>query len=516
MTKARREIVLRGGCLFLIVLLGCLLRLYGLGRLPAGLNQDEASEFYEAFCLLHGGADRNGVGNPVQFISWGSGQNVAYAWLCLPFFKLLGASATVGRLPMALVGCASILVFYGLARQWFGDRVSLLYAAAFAFAPWHIAKSRWALESNLFPDLILLGVFLISCYLQRRRPGWLLGAAAVFAFSLYSYGTAYLFVPLFLLPAGLFLLLHEKTPPRHALAACALLAVLALPIFLFVLINRFGWPAIQTPFFTIPLLYVNRSNSIFSLFAGGSAAATLRGNAAAVWHCLLGAGDGLAANSTPGFTVFYPWLLPFTALGFLAGLLRPARQEYLLHFWALAAAITALFVKFNVNRANILWIPIIYYTARGLAVLPKWSKALGGGALAVGLVLFCRSYFSPAYQAQLGQAFFYGYEDCLKAAEAAATGDIYVTDSIEQPYISYLFWDKVPPKTYREQAVKEDAYSAFEKVVQIGRYHFTLPKDGTQLASGSALIVTPDEAQALAGQNGTRQDFGNYVLLLTP
>ena len=96
----------------LFCLIGILARLILIGRIPYGLNQDEASAGYEAWSILNYGIDRNGVSYPVHLIAWGSGQNIAYSWLCMPFIALFGLSELTVRLPMALVGCISVVLFY--------------------------------------------------------------------------------------------------------------------------------------------------------------------------------------------------------------------------------------------------------------------------------------------------------------------------------------------------------------------------------------------------------------------
>ena len=88
--------------LLCILFIGFAVRIVGIGSIPGGLNQDEASIGYEAFSLLKYGIDRNGIANPVHLLSWGSGQNIAYAWLCMPFIAVFGLSVFTIRLPMAL------------------------------------------------------------------------------------------------------------------------------------------------------------------------------------------------------------------------------------------------------------------------------------------------------------------------------------------------------------------------------------------------------------------------------
>ena len=87
-------------------------RLILIGQVPYGLNQDEASAGYEAWSILNYGIDRHGISYPVHLIAWGSGQNIAYSWFCMPFIALFGLSEFTVRLPMALIGCVSVVLFY--------------------------------------------------------------------------------------------------------------------------------------------------------------------------------------------------------------------------------------------------------------------------------------------------------------------------------------------------------------------------------------------------------------------
>jgi 4-amino-4-deoxy-L-arabinose transferase-like glycosyltransferase len=512
--KKNNSALLFSLCLIAILAVGFAVRLYRLGSLPAGLNQDEASEFYEAFSLLHWGIDRNGIFNPVQFISWGSGQNAAYAWLCIPLFALFGTSNMIGRLPMAIVGCASIFVFYRLACSWFGRKKALAFALVLALAPWHIAKSRWALESNLFPDVVLLGVCLLAYYLQTQKPGWLIGAAAVLAFSAYCYGTSYMFLPLFLLPVGITMLIKKQTTWRHALLGCGTFFILVLPILLFVLVNNLGLPEIRTPLFTIPRLYVNRSESISTLLAG-NLWGSLAKNGRRLFQFLLGEGDYMPANSIPGGSILCPWLLPLTIWGLLCSLARPVKNEYLMHFWVLAAFLTGLTISPNINRINILWLPVLYYTARGIVTLPKLLPAAGCAAVCVSFCLFCHTYFSEAYQTDVAYAFAFGYQECLSEAETLvdAGGNIYVTSYMNQPYISYLFWDNVSPYEYMQNAEKPNPHDAFETVTSIGSYVFYIPDIPEQAVPGSVFISAPEEADRFPDDQFNKKTIHNYVLI---
>ena len=101
----------------LIIISGTLLRLLFIGSIPAGLNQDEASAGYEAWALLSYGIDRNGDAWPVLFTAWGSGQNVLYSYLSIPFIALFGLNEISPRLAMGISGSLSLLIFWLLARN---------------------------------------------------------------------------------------------------------------------------------------------------------------------------------------------------------------------------------------------------------------------------------------------------------------------------------------------------------------------------------------------------------------
>ena len=159
-----------------LLILGCAVRLLFPEALPLGLNQDEASSGYDAWALLRTGMDRNGNSWPVLFVSWGRGQNVLMSYLSMPFIALLGLRPLSVRLPNALAGCLSLAVMWRLARRARGERFGLCVLFLLAVNPWHIMSSRWALESNLLPALILGACYFLfraeknqALFMGRRR-----------------------------------------------------------------------------------------------------------------------------------------------------------------------------------------------------------------------------------------------------------------------------------------------------------------------------------------------------------
>jgi hypothetical protein len=93
-SRPRKRIVL-----VLLLLAGTFMLLYKFPSVPIGLHQDEMSEAYESYCLLHTGADRWGLPLPVYFVGWGSGQNVLQSYLTIPVVAALGLTRVSARQP---------------------------------------------------------------------------------------------------------------------------------------------------------------------------------------------------------------------------------------------------------------------------------------------------------------------------------------------------------------------------------------------------------------------------------
>ncbi|MGQ9472579.1 MAG: glycosyltransferase family 39 protein [Candidatus Caldatribacteriaceae bacterium] len=127
---------------------GIFIRLFLLGAIPPGLNQDEASIGYDAWSLLHYGVDRNGFHNPVHFVSWGSGQNSLHAYFSMPFIAIFGLTPLSVRLVNALLGCISLFIFYDVISRISGKDKAIIATFLLSISPWHIMMSRWELESN--------------------------------------------------------------------------------------------------------------------------------------------------------------------------------------------------------------------------------------------------------------------------------------------------------------------------------------------------------------------------------
>ena len=520
----------------LALLVGALLRLLYLGEIPRGLNQDEASIGYEAWSLLHHGIDRNGYPLPVHFLSWGSGQNALYAYLSLPIIAAFDLNIFSTRLLMALAGVVSLFLFWRVAaRAEFtaeNDKpmFALLALTLLAFCPWHIVTSRWAIESNFLPFVILLAVYFFARTDNHRLS---IQAAGVFVLSLsvYAYGLAYLFAPLFLAMAFGWLWLQGKLPLRNLLLLCALSLATALPIILLVAINTFDWEAIvagvSIPKYTGLARYEEQS-----VLFGGSLLSRFGEPWPFIAKLLTLSDPPIIAhgiNRIPGFALLFPLASVPLVLGFAVTIYRAIKHReigvhLLLALWLIAALLTAAVVMPGIHRVNAVWLPAVYFAALGVFYMCRWWRALPPLA-ALAMALY-GGWFAHFYFTRYND--FWYFPDLKPAISRVLqrAGDderIYITNRVYEPYMHALFHSKTPPPDYLATRDIPEPDSPFQQVAAFGRFIFTPSRLGEadylllwQDNAGNILTRTPEEIAALNAIDLSaceRETHGEFALL---
>lgn len=235
----------------LCMLFGVFARCYRFVELPLGINQDGLMAGTEAISLLMNGTDQYGMSWPAYFEAWGFSQmSTLYSYLLIPFFAILGISKFTLRLPMLLVSIAMLLVMWDFARRIAGKGFALAVLFVAATNPWHIIQSRWALEANLMPHVLLMGVYLL--YIGRQKRWALFLSMVFFGLAPYAYGVACFSVPVFLVLAAAYYLARRHVKIWE-LAVCVLIFVaIGGPYFYTMAINAFGLETVHIGPFTLP------------------------------------------------------------------------------------------------------------------------------------------------------------------------------------------------------------------------------------------------------------------------
>ncbi len=460
-----------------IIVIGSLVRVIGLGKIPSGLNQDEAFAAYEAFSLLNYGVDSAGNPFPTYFVSWGSGMNVLQSYLAIPFMWLFGYSDTVYRLPSLLCGIATLPVFWLLLKRLFGNKISLIGLGILSISPWHIMLSRWGLESNLAPAFLLFGIyFLIKGITQNR---YFLLSALFFGISLYAYSIIWITVPLILIVFGIYIIkISPKIKIGYVIGACTILLCFALPHILFLLVNRNVIPEIKTSLFTIPKMVYMRDTeiSLLNIFNPNSWKNLFR--------ILFLQYDTINSNSFAFFGMFYHISLPFFVIGFI-GLIRQLMCDFktkktsgayfmLSGFLVYVIASLTIF-NLNINKSNGMHLFTLAIISFGVYSVLNFAKhkrlAFSAVCLAftLGFLTFCGYYFwyseekiSTKFGGELNKAVeLVNEKNCKKIA---ADRSIY--------HSQILYYDKTPQRIF-EGTVKYEIYpSPYLKATSFGKYTF--------------------------------------------
>ena len=362
--------------LILIVAIGA--RFYALDTYPNGCQSDECNNGLDALEWLSG--------QPyTPYAETNEGQATLFTYIIALFIRLFGQSVPTMRAVSALVGVVTVLGFYLLAKEIYGQRIALLTSALIAADRWHLTFSRIVYELILMPlVLVLQALFLLKALKTGRRRWWAL-AGLMLALGMNTY-TAYRVVPVFMAVYFLYWLLAHRQRIRRDLegmvvfAAAAVVGVAPLGVYI---IRHWN-------------VFISRINhiSIFRDVEMAGSYAPLWSNLRKTLFMFNWQGDIAALNNLPGA----PLLQTVVAVLFVVGLIWALRwfwREipflYLVWFAAIASvAVLSVAHEAPTARRPIGLAPVIYLLVAAVfdQLWRAWEKAWGEKRwrpLAVGL-----------------------------------------------------------------------------------------------------------------------------------
>jgi hypothetical protein len=186
----------------IVALLVVLRNLIDLSGSPPGLYVDESSIAYNAWTIAHFGVDEHGVHLPLFFEAFGEYKNPIYVYSVAALARFLPLTATVERLPAALFGLAVVAFLTGAAWRLTGSRV-LTFATLLltALTPWLVIESRVGFETISWVALLSGALWCLSSRVPTPRQfGW---AGVFLGFAIFGYTTARLEVGLIAIAIGL-------------------------------------------------------------------------------------------------------------------------------------------------------------------------------------------------------------------------------------------------------------------------------------------------------------------------
>ena len=453
----------------MILCLGAALRLFALGKVPAGMHQDESLAAWNAFGILKEGMDTAGNRYPVYMAGWGDGHSALYSWLIIPFLALNGGnfSPVISRLPQALTGICTIAAVYVIGKKIWNQRTGLWISFMLAICPWHIMMSRWGLDANIAPGFLMFGfcffLLAVSAEETRKKHGYLFLSAFFYGLSLYGYAVIWPVVPVMLvLQLGYGFWKRKLPADRWSFLAGVLLFLMALPLLLFVLVNQGILQEIQLPFLTIPRMPGYRGGEIATGFR--EMYAHLRTALSLLWH----------QNTGAPYDILLPWGLfydigrIFIVVGVLLVVARVVksliRREYagetFLFIQLLGGGLLCLLVAAVLHQINGLYIPLVICEGYAISVLTEIAgrkrarfSTLSGILIAAvyGCCLagFQRDYYTE-YQKTVNAYFGQGIEECVEYAMEVCqnTGCREITVEKGAQWPRLLLFTKTLPSQY--------------------------------------------------------------------
>lgn len=225
----------------LIFIIALILNTYKLGIIPSGVNCDEAGMTYDAYAIANYGTDRFQNKYPVYFTNFGDGQNALYTYLTSILIKIFGNYNTlIIRVPALIISMMEVVISYLLVKQFRSKKESLLFMLLVTISPWHIMKSRWALESYLLSPFLLFSIFALVKAIKDEKHKILkyIISGILFGITLYTYAISYIVIPLFLILMLIYLIILKKVKVKEVIALAIPLCILALPLVLVQLVQK--------------------------------------------------------------------------------------------------------------------------------------------------------------------------------------------------------------------------------------------------------------------------------------
>lgn len=444
----------------LILILTVFLRFYALDQIPPGLNEDEASQGYDAYSLMLTGKDQWGKSFPILLRSFGSFQSPLYTYLTIIPTYLFDISIFSTRFISALSGVLIVFLTYLIIKRYEGVKSyypALFSAFILAISPWAIFFSRNAIEANL-----ALAIFLIALYLflkSFKNPYLLPASYILLGISTYAYHAQRVIAAIFIV-ISLFYIKPKLAGKKM---------ILLISIALFLLIQTPQFLLLNTPAATRRLTqvgYIDKaSGNIFEKGLFISRKFSAQFSAYLSPKNLFNDPDPQEVRSIPNLSVFYGWMVIPFIFGIREFIKRfPNRLIKLLTIVGLLGLLPASLTTepfYTMRVLPYLWAVtvIIGFGAYFLLGLIPWHKLRIATFIVFFLISVLQlfiSYFIFLKQ-ERGQYFGFPYIELAKITRELR-GENFIVDTSRdsQLYILLAFYTKYDPAKFQQDNGLED------------------------------------------------------------
>ena len=455
----------------LILIIAIFSRGYKLTSIPEGLHRDEAAMAYDAFSLATEHTDRYLNHFPVYLINFGGGQSALYAYLTALFITIFGFNFFSIRFTAFLLGVLAVIAVYFLVKNEKGEKFALAFMALLTICPWHIMASRFGLDCNLFAPMIIFSIlFLVNA---KSYKGYII-SGVLFGLTLYTYALSYVIVPIFLFLTLIYMLYTKKISIKNIIILGIPIFILALPLMLMILINN-GYLNEINSFITINKLPGYRGTEIgLSFIKNNSNFINTMFNE-----------DGLPYNALKEFGTIYKFSVFLAIFGFCIEInsliMNIKNRKFEIGTVLFLLFVCVLFCMLiiigpNINKANALYIPLVYFIVVTMEKVYKDYKIFFGLMVILFVIYFIRFeyfYFAKYPKNYINQPYFESqYMDDIKyinSKENLKSKDVHVISAIiDRLYVYTLVSDLISPKEFNETVHENNDNELFS----YGKYYF--------------------------------------------
>jgi len=468
--------------LFLIVLLGAVLRIYRLDEVPVGFHIDEAQVGYNAYSLWKTGRDETGKYLPAHLTLWKVDRPLGISYLTIPGVMLFGLNEFGTRIPTAIIGTLTIILIYLLTLQILKNRrIALVTSFFFSISPWHIILSRATSEAIGSLFFYILGTYFCFKAINKNKKLLVFWGYLAFAVSFFFYHSTRITVPFILIFFSLITFIKNRKLSLIFISFLIIYLIFPLTLFSKTSIDRFKLVSIfnagdaslvlqeqiredgvNLNALTSRIFHnkpVNFSLSILENFASYFSYSFL------IFH------GGLPIRyNVPNMGLIYLFELPILIWGVYALFKKKIgiRNIIFILLWIFLGALPASLTveeSPNINRALFMLPAIQWLTALGFlefVELNKYFKKLKMIIFLIftGFIIWNGGYFWHQYTVHsfTHKPWFRFYE--MKELVSFITNNkakyktIYLTFNATEPYIYFLFYNKIDPAQL-QQTIKE-------------------------------------------------------------
>lgn len=442
--------------------------IYELKNIPYGLHVDEAGMAYDAISLTNFGMDRYLNKYPVYLINYGGGQSALYAYLAAILIKIFGYSKVIIRMPIVIIRLLlSVAAFY-IIKDEESKTKNILLLSLLAISPYFIMQSRWGLDCNLLVGLVTIAICFFTKAIKKNSNILFIISGIMFGLSLYTYALSYLIMPLFLGIICIYLLVIKKVKFKQLVIFGIPLAILALPLMLMILVNNGIIDQINS-FITIPkmLSYRGSEISIKNVFHNFYIFMTIF-----TFDNPFVFGKWLVYNATWQFGTIYYFTIPFAIIGAFycfKNCIKSVKEKKFNNAIVFSVLFTCVIVcqllicQPNINKANAVFIALIYFSVQGIYEVIKNRKSFAiiiCSCLAINFMMFSNYYLKHYNDDNMDQYLFATcYLDALEYSKNLKKDYVYIDDDIAaEQYIYILLDNNISPYEFNKENIK----TAFE------------------------------------------------------